>query len=360
MVVQQVSGGEHNALDFSVPLSIGKKRWGTLRFAISLEKAEHEIHATINRVILLTIVLLLGGFAIILFLSRRFISPIIRLATTMEKARSDDLDLKVEVKGHDELAVLGERFNSMIERIRQANDEVRKTQEKLVLSEKLASMGILAAGVAHEINNPLGGIINCLQMLRQNGGINGSNPELREKYLGLVNEGLDKIENTVSRLLWMSRKDEHIPADVNVKNAVDNVYAFLEYEIKKGGIVFKNDTPDNLRVFTDVHDFEQVLLNLFINSMHATKNGGVLEVRGWRHNSTVEIEVNDNGCGIKAEHISKVFDPFFTTKPTGKGTGLGLWLAYEVLKSYHGDISVESEVGKWSRFTISLPAYQLR
>jgi signal transduction histidine kinase len=175
-----------------------------------------------------------------------------------------------------------------------------------------------------------------------------------------VNEGLDKIENTVSRLLWMSRKDEHIPADVNVKNAVDNVYAFLEYEIKKGGIVFKNDTPDNLRVFTDVHDFEQVLLNLFINSMHATKNGGVLEVRGWRHNSTVEIEVNDNGCGIKAEHISKVFDPFFTTKPTGKGTGLGLWLAYEVLKSYHGDISVESEVGKWSRFTISLPAYQLR
>ncbi len=199
-VIQHFTVNEHNALDFGVPLSIGKKRWGTLKFGISLEKAEHEILATVKKIAILTAALVMAGFAMILLISRRFISPITQLANTMEQARGDYLDLRVDVKGHDELAVLGERFNSMIERIKQANEELKKTNEKLVQSEKLASVGILAAGVAHEINNPLGGIFNCLQMLRQN----GDDPEFREKYLDLVREGLDRIESTVSKLLWMS------------------------------------------------------------------------------------------------------------------------------------------------------------
>ncbi|MCG6537594.1 MAG: ATP-binding protein, partial [Syntrophales bacterium LBB04] len=335
IVMQRVSGPEHHALDFSVPLLIGKKRWGTLIFALSLEKAEHEMLATVKKIIFLTMVLLVAGFGIILLLSKRFISPIIKLATTMEKARSDSPNLGVEVKGNDELAVLGKQFNSMMGRIREANEEVKRTQEKLIQSEKLASIGILAAGVAHEINNPLGGIANCLQMLRQNGG----NPQLRDKYLGLANEGLDKIETTVSKLLWVSRKDGHVPVDVSVREAVESVYTFLEYEFKKRKILFKNDTPDDLRLFLDMHDFEQLLLNLFINSIHALKAGGVLEVRGRSHNSTVKIECIDSGCGIEPANIGRIFDPFFTTKPTGEGTGLGLWLTYEVIRSYNGDIS---------------------
>ena len=133
----------------------------------------------------------------------------------------------------------------MIERIRQANEELRKTHEKLIQSEKLASVGILAAGVAHEINNPLGGIFNCIQMLKQNGG----NPELSEKYLGLVNEGLNRIENTVSKLLWMSRKVEHAPVDMNVRNTVDSVYFFLEYKMKKGKVAFRNEVPDDSALY---------------------------------------------------------------------------------------------------------------
>jgi len=353
-VIQHFSGKDHNALDFGVPLSIGKKRWGTLKFGISLERAGHEILATVKRIAVLTVALLMAGFAIILLLSRRFISPITQLANTMEQARGDYLDLRVDVKGHDELAVLGERFNSMIERIRQANEELKRTHEKLVQSEKLASVGILAAGVAHEINNPLGGIFNCLQMLKQN----GDNPELREKYLDLINEGLDKIENTVSKLLWMSRKAEHAPVDMNIRNSVDSVYSFLEYKMKKGKIAFRNEVPDDLRFIFDVHDFQQMLLNLFINAIHAMKDGGSLEVRGYREGSRVTIEVVDSGCGIETENISKIFDPFFTTKPTGEGTGLGLWLTYEIIRNYNGEISVESEPGKGSRFIMRFPAVQ--
>jgi two-component system NtrC family sensor kinase len=350
-VIQRFSTKDHNALDFGVPLSIGKKRWGTLKFGISLEKAEHEILATVKKIIVLTVTLLIAGFAIILLLSRRFISPITQLANTMEQARGDYLDLRVEVKGHDELAILGERFNSMIARISQANEELKKTHEKLVQSEKLVSVGILAAGVAHEINNPLGGISNCLQMLRQS----GDNPERREKYLDLANEGLDKIENTVSKLLWMSRKAEHAPVDMNIKKSVDNVYAFLEYKMKKGKVTFNNAVPDGMRLIFDVHDFQQLLLNLFINAIHAMKDGGLLEVRGYREDSRLSIEVADNGCGISSENINRIFDPFFTTKPVGEGTGLGLWLTYEIIKNYNGEIVVESEPGKGSRFIMRFP-----
>jgi len=354
-IIQHVSAGEHQALDFGVPLSIGKKRWGSLKFGISLEKVEHETLATVKKIIILTIIFLITGFVIILLLTKRFIGPITQLVNTMEKARGDYLDIRVEVKGRDELAVLGERFNSMIARIRQANEELKKTHEKLVQSEKLASVGILAGGVAHEINNPLGGIFNCLSMLKQD----GSNPELRAKYLDLVHEGFDRIETTVSKLLWMSRKGDHAPVDMNIRNAVDSVYSFLEYKIKKVKIAFKNEVAADLRFTFDVHDFQQLLLNLFINAIHAMKNGGTLEVKGYRTDSAVSIEVIDNGCGIEQENIGKIFDPFFTTKPTGEGTGLGLWLTYEIIRNYRGEIAVESVAGKGSRFIMRFPVQEV-
>ncbi len=350
-IIQPLSSGEHKTLDFGVPLSIGKKRWGSLKFGISMAKVEQEIVATVTKIIILTMVLLIAGFVIILLLTRRFIGPITQLVNTMEKTRGDFLDIKVDVQGRDELAVLGERFNSMIARIKQANEELKKTHEKLVQSEKLASIGILASGVAHEINNPLGGIFNCLQMLRQN----GDKPALREKYLDLVNEGFDRIETTVSKLLWMSRKGKHAPVDMNIRDSVDSIYRLLEYKMKKAKISFRNEVDADLRFTIDVHDFQQLLLNLFINAIHAMENGGALAVRGSRQNSVIAIEVVDNGCGIEKENISRIFDPFFTTKPSGEGTGLGLWLTYQIVSNYGGEIVVESESGQGSRFTMSFP-----
>jgi len=355
-VVQQFSKAGHNALDFGVPLSIGKKRWGTLKFGISLEKAEQEVLATVEKIVVLTFVLLFAAFATILLLSRRFLGPITQLANTMEKAYGDHLDLKVPVRGHDELAVLAERFNSMIERIRQANEELKKTHEKLVQSEKLASIGVLAAGVAHEINNPLGGIFNCVRMLQQN----GEDPARREKYLGLVKEGMDRIESTVTRLLWMSRKADHQPVNVNIHNAVDRVYSLLKYEIRKSRITFRNEVPADLSFPFDVHDLQQMLLNLFINAIHAMEPEGVLTAKASLANATFAIEVLDTGCGIAPENVGRIFDPFFTNKPPGEGTGLGLWLTYEIVRTYDGDIDVESEMGKGSRFIMHFPAGQTR
>jgi signal transduction histidine kinase len=341
----------HDAVVFSTPLSIGKKKWGTLKLAVSLEKLENEVRSVMLRIVIFTLLVLAAGFGLILVLSRRFIGPITHLAGAMEKAGADFLDVKVDIRGHDELALLGDRFNSMMARIRQANDELKKTHEKLVRSEKLASIGILASGVAHEINNPLGGLFNCLQMLVSN----IEKPVLRDKYLGLAREGLEQIENTVSRLLWMSRKTEHMPVEVNVKSAVEGAYAFLRYRLDRDRIGFMNKVSDDLLINFDVHDFQQLLMNLFINALDSMKKGGIIEVRGYRQDSMIRLEFIDQGEGILPENIGRIFDPFFTTKPPGEGTGLGLWLTYEIIRNYGGEITVESEPGKGSRFVITLP-----
>lgn len=350
-LIQRLNHNGHDALDFGVPLSIGKKRWGTLKFAISLKRVEQDIGAMVKKIIVFTMFLLAVGFVVIILLSRRFITPITQLANIMERTRGDYLDVKVDVKGHDEMAILGERFNSMIERIKQANEELKRTHEKLVQSEKLASLGILASGVAHEINNPLGGLFNCLQMLRQK----GNDPEFRERYLDLVREGLERIENTVGKLLWMARKGEHKPVDTNIRDAVNEVYSLLEYRMKKCRIHFSNKVEDNLSILVDPHDFQQVILNLFINAIHAMPEGGYLTVNGLMEDSRVKIEVIDTGQGISRENIGKIFDPFFTTKPPGEGTGLGLWLSHEIVRNYRGEILVVSEVGKGSKFELIFP-----
>ena len=156
----------------------------------------------------------------------------------------------------------------------------------------------------------------------------------------------------------MSRKAEHAPVDMNIRNSVDSVYSFLEYKLKKGKITFRNEVPDDLRFIFDMHDFQQLLLNLFINAIHAMKDGGTLGVRGHKDDSSVTIEVSDTGCGIEPANVSKIFDPFFSTKPIGEGTGLGLWLTYEIIRNYNGEISVESYVGKGSRFIMRFPELQ--
>ncbi len=355
-VIQNFFYQGHNAIDFAVPLSIGKKRWGTLKFAISLEQVEKEISNTIKKIILLTVFLIAIGFGIIIILSNRFISPITELANTMEKMRGDYLDVKVNVRGNDELAILGDKFNNMIERIKHANEELRKTNERLMQSEKLASIGILAAGIAHEINNPLGGVFNCLQMLK----LSGDNPESREKYLNLMKEGLERIEDTVNRLLWMSRKGEHKPVKINVRDAVNGIRNFIEHKLKKENVQFLNQVDNNLLILFDPHDFHQVMLNLFINAIQAMRKGGVLTVRGYRNDSKINIEVIDTGEGISHENLGRIFDPFFTTKSPGEGTGLGLWMSYDIVRNYNGEILVESEVGKGSKFILIFPEYEER
>ncbi len=339
----------HSALDFTTPLSISKKRWGTLKFAISLKKVEKEINSTIIRVALLALFALFGGFIIIIVLGRRFIGPITDLAKIMEGAGGDKLDVKVNIHGRDELALLGQSFNHMIDRIREANLELKKTHEKLLQSEKMASVGILASGVAHEINNPLGGIFNAVQMLETG----GDREDFRKRYLELIKEGLRRIETTVGKLLWMSGKGGRKPEVVDLKQALKDIYGFIDYSLKKSDIAYKEIVKDGVSVFIDPHDLHQVMINLMINAEQSMRDkGGTLTVNAYIYDSRTVIEVSDTGEGIEEEELRRIFDPFYSTKQPGEGTGLGLWLTYEIVKNYNGEISAKSSAGKGSTFTV--------
>lgn len=398
----------HGVMDFATPLTIGNKRWGMLKFSVSLERVEGEVNAIIIRIFMLTLVFLLVGFIIIMILSRRFIEPITELAVTMESAGGDMLDVKADIRGRDEIALLGQSFNrmiarireynielerthdklqqfaatmegatggddmldvkldiegddeiamlgrsfnSMIERIRESNLELKRTNEKVLQTEKLASIGILAAGVAHEINNPLGGMFNCLQMLDQQDGGN----EFTGRYYGLLRDGLNKIETIVGKLLWTSRTTEKRPEPVDVQLAVDDIFRFVEYKLKEYNIIYSEKIERGLTVFIDPHDFQQCMINLMINAIQSMKDGGTLLIEAAQNESRVVVTMTDTGHGIGSEDLHKIFDPFYTTKGPSEGTGLGLWLTYEIIKKYKGEINVDSEVGKGSTLTMSMP-----
>jgi signal transduction histidine kinase len=393
----------HEAIDFATPLSIGKKRWGTLKFAVSLESLHYEVQTVILHVIIITLVLLIVSFVAIILLSRRFIRPITELALTMEKAGIDKLDVKADIKGSDEIVLLGQSFNRMIERIRESNLELKqthsellkfvrsiertgvdvldmkvdiegceeitllchsfnrmidriresnlelkKTHEKLFQSQKLASIGILASGVAHEINNPLGGMFNCVQMLEQK----GEDKDFRQRYLKLIKDGLGRIETTVGKLLWMYRKKEKIPCSVDVKQSLKDVYRFIEYRLKQNNITFSENVEDGVSIVIDPYDLQLVTINLLINAIQTMKNGGTISVNAFYEDSRVAFEVSDTGEGIEEENVTKIYDPFYTTKQPGEGTGLGLWVVYEIVEYYNADISVNSKKGEGSTFTI--------
>ncbi|RJQ48140.1 MAG: HAMP domain-containing protein [Nitrospiraceae bacterium] len=393
----------HDALDVATPLSIGKKRWGTLKFAVSLERLAREVQAVIFNGIIVTSILLAVGLVLIVLLSRRFIRPITEMAKTMEKAGGDSLDVRVEVQGEDELALLGKSFNRMIERIRESNKklkqthkellsfvkaiertsgdaldtqveiegcdeitllcqsfnnmierirasnlELKKTHEKLFHSQRLASLGILASGVAHEINNPLGGMFNCVEMIEQN----SNNEELRRRYLGLLNDGLKRIEAIVGKLLWMARREERMPQKIDIKSTLRDVYRFAEYRIKSKNILYREQVAEDTSLNMDPHDFHQVMMNLMINALQSMNDGGVLEVSAYLDDTGTILQVSDTGMGIDENDLHKIFDPFYTSKMPGEGTGLGLWVTYEIVNNYAGEITVESEKGKGSTFTL--------
>lgn len=393
----------YEAIDIATPLSIGKKRWGTLKFAISLKSLQYEIRATVLNVLIITCFLLIVSFGAIVLLSRRFIRPITKLAKIMEKAGADKLDVHVDIKGKDEIAFLGESFNnmvdrisesnlkikqthsellqfvkkieetegdeldvkidirgggeikllcksfnSMIDRIRESNLELKNTHEKLLQSQKLASIGILASGVAHEINNPLGGMSNCVQMLEKK----GDDRDFRLRYLKLIDDGLRRIEDTVGKLLWMSRKREKKPQHVDIKQSLGDVYRFVEYRLKQNNINFHKNLEKGVSVFIDPYDLELITINLLINAIQSMKNGGTINVNAFHEDSRVVFEVSDSGEGIDEKNLDKIYDPFYTTKQPGEGTGLGLWIVYETVQHYNGEISVESKKGVGSTFSV--------
>jgi two-component system, NtrC family, sensor kinase len=234
-----------------------------------------------------------------------------------------------------------------------------ESQNRLIVSEKQASVGRLAAGVAHEINNPLTGVLTYTHMLLKRKDLN---EEVRADLETIV-EATERVRKIVKGLLDFSRQTPPDREKVDVNTLVGSTVAIMENQALVKGVRVKFRPAENLSpVNMDRSQFQGVLLNILINGLDATKSGDGITVAtkdsDWVNESGqkgVEISVKDTGCGIPSEHINKLFDPFFTTKEVGRGTGLGLAVSLGVVQRHGGSIRVQSEVGKGSTFTLWVP-----
>jgi PAS domain S-box-containing protein len=229
---------------------------------------------------------------------------------------------------------------------------LKKAEERLILAERLSSLGELTAGVAHELRNPLAGIKLNTQVLLRRKDV----PEMEKRLLESSQEGIEKIRKIVEDMLHFAKpKPSHFKEE-QINEVVERSLPILRTKLKKGNISFRFQPGENLPgVRIDAHQIQQVLINLMLNAIQAMEKGGALTVRTFSGaGGGVGIEVRDTGTGISPSHLKKIFDPFFTTK--SEGTGLGLSISHKIVENHGATIDVESEEGCGSTFTVHLPA----
>ena len=254
----------------------------------------------------------------------------------------------------------------LLQKLAAADEQACFLDEKLVQSQKLASIGELSAGIGHEINNPLGIIsqeTEWMQHLLKQIGERDSKEvaELRDSLKEVLHQ-VDRCREITQNLLDFARRKEPVFQEVNVNKLIEDLSKLVEKEAILHQIEILREFQQDLPlVQTDAPSLRQVVLNLLTNATHAVQKDGKIRIATKSsQNGSVDIIVEDTGCGIPKDHLVKIFDPFFTTKPEGKGTGLGLSICHGIVDKLGGRISVSSEVGKGSTFVVTLPVNQQR
>lgn len=266
----------------------------------------------------------------------------------------------------DEIDALIATFNGMMaeidsarvaleRRVEEALARTRATEKRLVLSERLAAMGTLAAGIAHEINNPVGGMINAVASLRRKQSLD---PKSTDRYLALVEDGLQRVREVVQRVLRFSPA-RRSSGPVPVRALVEDAARFVRHRFSAESVALEVEVAPELAVAGDAAALGQVLLNLLVNAIDAC--GGVaherrsVRVTGRADGAVAEIDVCDTGAGMTSEQLDRAFDLFYTTKEAGAGTGLGLSIVHQIVTEHGGTISLASGVGSGSTVRLRLP-----
>jgi two-component system, NtrC family, sensor kinase len=368
-----------------------------------------------KRVLLVTI--FLDAVVLIIFgsflLSRVLVKPIKDLVRLTQKISDGDFSQKIEVTSKNEIGQLIGSFNRMIERLKEnqeslenyleslesANKKLKQAQEELIRTEKLASIGRFAAGVAHEVGNPLGAILGYTSILQKD----GMDHEESKDYLKRIEKEIDRINRIVRELLDFARPSKFEFKDVEINQVIESTLSLLSYQKNFKNIETQLDTQADLPMIKgDESQLSQVFINIILNATDAMPDGGILRIQTKLHvvenpdadrlqrvyprrrrsdpmesdysrmrktdplaalikkfsegDRLVKIRISDTGIGIKKEDLENIFDPFFTTKAPDKGTGLGLSISLRIVESLGGEIRVESEVGKGATFEIYFPA----
>ncbi|MBN2645706.1 MAG: HAMP domain-containing protein [Desulfuromonadaceae bacterium] len=343
---------------------------GILDVQISLKNRMKQVDIFRDYFIVLTCVLLVLLFLALLLLTKRFIiSPVNIILAHQRRLASGDLTGEIEVRSNDELGELAHGANDMTRSLKQSQDEIRnwaatlenkvekrtrqihEMQSSLARTERLASLGKLVAGIAHEINNPLTGILMFSSMAADTPGLD---KQVKDDLHTITRE-TKRCAEIVRGLLDFGR--ESIPKKVfaSVNDILDKTLALVEHQsMFQDILIYRNYHEDLPEIEVDPNQLEQVFMNIVINAGQAMDTGGVLTLETWQDEYDVVIKISDVGCGIASEDLERIFDPFFTTKDQ-QGTGLGLSVSYGIIRNHGGTISVQSVINVGTTFTIRLP-----
>ena len=304
------------------------------------------VHTFNNRVFLIALVCIVLAGIIAVPIARLITRPIAELVEAHRRLAQGDMTVRVQPYGNGELAMLGRSFNSMVETLHQ-------TQQELLHKEKLASMGQLAAGVAHEINNPLGTILLFSDVMYKE----AREDDPRRNDLKMIINETTRCKNIVADLLNFARQQEVLAQDTDLHALLEQVIEDVSLKPIFQQVEFvRQFSPYLPTIQADPAQLQQVFVNLLNNAAEAMADGGTITLTTRPvNNRWVEIKVSDTGCGIPEENLGRLFTPFFTTKALGKGTGLGLSIVYGIIKMHRGQIAVQSQVGQGTTFTVTLP-----
>ncbi len=353
---------------------------GVLDTNLSLAQADAQLKVSSTRMLSYTAgAMLIVAVMSWLFVWREVGKPIKALKNGTEHLSQGRLGYQIEVRSHDEVGDLAHSFNGMSLQLRAANEqivtwaktledrvvektkELQRAHEHMLHVEKMASMGKMAAVVAHEVNNPLSGILTYAKLLRKWVGTGQAEHEKREEALqclDLIAAESRRCGELVKNLLTLSRTAPMNLQSTNLQEVIDRCLLLVRHQLEHVGIELQLKLAEDLpRVSCDPSQIEQVLLALIMNAIDAMPRGGNLwlETRLSHDGRGIEIRVRDDGAGIAPDVLPQIFEPFMTTKENGRGVGLGLAISRGIVERHNGRVEVESELGRGTAFTITLP-----
>lgn len=310
-----------------------------------------------QRIILIFFIITLSITAVttlflMFFYTRMMIKPIDTIVQVSKEIMRGNLSVRCKQDPKGEMGLLFRTFNQMAEAIEEHEKQMKEeTQRQILQSEKLASIGRLAAGVAHEINNPLTGVLTFSHLLKER-----SKEEDDKKDLDVIIQETKRVRDIVRNLLDFARQSTPNKESINLNEILQQLLKLVTSQKEFRKIKIEEAYDANLpEILADKNQIQQVFLNLLMNAGEAIEGEGRITISTTHDEDNIQVSICDSGCGIADEEMDKIFDPFYTTKPVGQGTGLGLSISYGIIQQHYGTIHCESKAGSGTTFTVSLP-----
>jgi len=348
-------------LEIEIPIFVkgSQDRWGSIKIGLSLEETRKEIQQT--RLILI----LIGGGGLLIgvlgaiFLAKRITGPLTKLVEATVRISKGHFSQRITITGQDEIGNLARSFNKMSRQLLLTRKKMEAANKKLIQAEKLASIGRISAGIAHEIRNPLTSVKLNIQKLTQSDNLD----EMEREHLSLSQEGIKHMEKSIKDLLDFTRASELNPALFSVSQILDESIKTLADSLELKKVALERDYQDGLpQVSVDGDKLRQVFLNVLRNAYEAVEEGGKINISlsllKERSRKMIKVDISDDGCGIPERERELIFELFYTTKPAG--IGLGLAIARKIIEQHRGFIRVKENETKGTSFEILIPVEGVR